>query len=54
MVRVRPAQTSLQGGRVTIAFGRDAADVAIYTQFGEPVELREMLVGVERLPGPPW
>ena len=49
-----PAQTSLQGGRVTIAFGRDAADVAIYTQFGEPVELREMLVGVERLPGPPW
>ena len=48
-----PTQTSLQGGRVAIAYGRDAADVAIYTQFGDLVELRQMVVGVERLPGPP-
>lgn len=48
-----PAQTRLRGGRVTIAFGRDAADVAIYTQFGDPVELRKIVVGVERLPRPP-
>jgi transglutaminase-like putative cysteine protease len=34
-----PTQADLQGGRVAIAFGRDAADVAIYTQFGDPVEL---------------
>jgi transglutaminase-like putative cysteine protease len=43
-----PTQTSLQGGRVAIAYGRDAADVAIYTQFGNPVELQRMVVGVER------
>jgi transglutaminase-like putative cysteine protease len=48
-----PTQVDLQGGRVAIAFGRDAADVAIYTQFGDPVELSSMQVKVERLPGPP-
>ncbi|BBO81830.1 hypothetical protein DSCO28_23960 [Desulfosarcina ovata subsp. sediminis] len=48
-----PTQVNLQGGRVAIAFGRDAADVAIYTQFGNPVELSSMRVNVERLPGPP-
>ena len=36
-----------------IAYGRDAADVAIYTQFGDPVELLRMAVSVERLSAPP-
>jgi transglutaminase-like putative cysteine protease len=49
-----PTQTGLQGGRVAIAFGRDAADVAIYTQFGDPVDLQGMYVNVERMPGPPY
>jgi transglutaminase-like putative cysteine protease len=48
-----PTQTDLMGGRVAIAYGRDAADVAIYTQFGDPVELVRMTVQVERLSGPP-
>ncbi|MDE0828879.1 MAG: hypothetical protein OSB03_06740 [Vicinamibacterales bacterium] len=29
-------------------------DVAIYSQFGDPVELLQMVVNVVRLPGPPW
>lgn len=48
-----PTQSSLQGGRVEIAYGRDAADVAIYTQFGDPVELLKIDVRVERLNQPP-
>lgn len=44
-----PTQADLRGGRVAIAYGRDAADVAIYTQFGDPVELERMRVTVERL-----
>ncbi len=32
-----PTQESLRGGYVPIGFGRDAADVAVYTQFGPPV-----------------
>jgi transglutaminase-like putative cysteine protease len=48
-----PTQVDLQGGRVAIAYGRDAADVAMYTQFGDAVELSSMQVMVERLPGPP-
>jgi transglutaminase-like putative cysteine protease len=48
-----PTQSNLQGARVSIAYGRDAADVAIYTQFGEPVELRQIKVTVERLANPP-
>jgi transglutaminase-like putative cysteine protease len=43
-----PSQKDLQGGRVAIAYGRDAADVAIYTQFGNPVELLSMDISVER------
>lgn len=46
-------QNSLEGGRVAIAYGRDAADVAIYTQFGDPVELLRMNVSVTRLSTPP-
>lgn len=44
-----PTQQNLQGARVAIAYGRDAADVAIYTQFGDPVPLLRMEVSVERL-----
>ncbi len=47
-----PTQENLQGGRVAIAFGRDAADVAIYSQFGQPVELLSMTVQVERAAAP--
>ena len=48
-----PTQNNLEGGRVAIAYGRDAADVAIYTQFGDPVELLHMAVSVIRLSTPP-
>jgi transglutaminase-like putative cysteine protease len=41
-----PTQDTLQGARVAIAYGRDATDVAIYTQFGDPVELLAMNVSV--------
>lgn len=49
-----PTQVDLQGGRVAIAYGRDAADVAIYTQFGDPVELLRMDVTVERMSAPSY
>jgi len=48
-----PTQDNLQGGRVAIAYGRDAADVAVYTQFGDPVALLRLKVSVERLFAPP-
>jgi transglutaminase-like putative cysteine protease len=32
-----PTQSSLDGGRIVIAYGRDAADVAISNQFGPAV-----------------
>jgi transglutaminase-like putative cysteine protease len=44
-----PSQTDLRGGRVAIAYGRDAADVAIYTQFGNAVDLLRMDIEVERI-----
>ncbi|QDT59943.1 Transglutaminase-like superfamily protein [Stieleria bergensis] len=49
-----PTQGDHQGGRVAIAYGRDAADVAIYTQFGDPVELLRMDVAVERMDEPSY
>lgn len=49
-----PTQPDLQGGRVAIAYGRDAADVAIYTQFGQPVPILRMEVNVEHLPAAPF
>ncbi len=48
-----PTQQDLSGGRVAIAYGRDAADVAIYTQFGDFVPLLKLDVQVEKMPGPP-
>ncbi|WPJ97907.1 transglutaminase family protein [Coraliomargarita algicola] len=47
-----PTRDHLQGGRVAIAYGRDAADVAIYTQFGDPAELLAMNVTVQRMEPP--
>ncbi|MDA1347666.1 MAG: transglutaminase family protein [Chloroflexi bacterium] len=48
-----PTQAVPRGGRVTIAYGRDAADVAIFNQFGPPLYPRAMDVRVEMLDGPP-
>ena len=36
------------GGRIAIAYGRDAADVALITEFG-PLETKDMRVWVEKL-----
>jgi transglutaminase-like putative cysteine protease len=47
-----PTQTSLEGGRVAIAYGRDAADVAVFTQFGDPVTLELMEVKVQQTTAP--
>ena len=35
-----PTQKDMKGARVSIAYGRDAADVAIYHQFGPPARCR--------------
>ena len=42
-------QPQPKGNRVTIAYGRDAADVALLTQFG-PMQLTNMIVTVEAEP----
>ena len=47
-----PTQNNPRGGRVAIAYGRDATDLAVYTQFGEPVELIRMDIKVERRSAP--
>jgi transglutaminase-like putative cysteine protease len=44
-----PTQPDLSGGRVIVAFGRDAADVAIFHQFGSGCLLVDMRVQVECL-----
>jgi transglutaminase-like putative cysteine protease len=49
-----PTQVDLQGGRVAVAFGRDAADVAVYTQFGPPVNLLNMHVNVGQMSRAPY
>jgi transglutaminase-like putative cysteine protease len=48
-----PTQDMLRGGRLAVARGRDAADVAIYHQFGPPATFSSMDVRVELLDGPP-
>lgn len=42
-----PTHASRQHGYVAIGYGRDAADVAIYNQFGPPVDCLEQTVSVE-------
>lgn len=44
-----PTQFDLHGGRVIIAFGRDAADVSIFHQFGSGCLMNSMDVQVELL-----
>lgn len=46
-----PTRPNLKGGYVTVGYGRDAADVAVYNQFGPPVFPLEQTVSVERLEG---
>lgn len=46
-------QASPKGGRVTIAYGHDAADVAIFNQFGPSLYPKTMSVSVEKLEIPP-
>ncbi|MGD8174846.1 transglutaminase domain-containing protein [Marinimicrobium sp. ARAG 43.8] len=48
-----PTQTEPRGGRVTVAYGRDAADVAIFNQFGPALIPTRMDITVEQLPGAP-
>ena len=48
-----PTQAQAIGGRVTVAYGRDAADVAIFNQFGPALYPREMTVRVELLNAAP-
>ena len=43
------SQSRSKAGRVAVAYGRDAADVAIFNQFGPAVYPREMFVHVEKL-----
>jgi transglutaminase-like putative cysteine protease len=44
-----PTQFDFRGGRVIIALGRDAADVAIFHQFGSGCQLNNMDVRVNLL-----
>ncbi|MDG2390044.1 MAG: transglutaminase family protein [Planctomycetaceae bacterium] len=48
-----PTQSNLQGARLTIAYGRDAADVATFTQFGEHVIPTREFVSVEQFASQP-
>ncbi|AKH68216.1 transglutaminase-like enzyme, predicted cysteine protease [Spongiibacter sp. IMCC21906] len=43
-------QQQLRGGYIAYGYGRDAADVAIYTQFGPPVLPRYQHLSVQRQP----
>lgn len=42
-------QPEPRGGRITVAYGRDAADVAMFTEYG-PVEVKKMKVEVAERP----
>lgn len=48
-----PTEATLRGGRLAVARGRDAADVAIYHQFGPPASFSSMEVQVALLEDPP-
>jgi transglutaminase-like putative cysteine protease len=41
-------QPEPRGGRVAVAYGRDAADVAIFTEYG-PIEMKKMTVKVDEV-----
>ncbi|WP_455219329.1 transglutaminase-like domain-containing protein, partial [Kaarinaea lacus] len=42
-------QTDLKGGYVAVGYGRDAADVAVYNQFGPAVYPISRTIDVERI-----
>ncbi len=44
-----PTQADLEGARVAIAYGKDAADVSIYHQFGPPARFTDMAVEVREI-----
>ncbi|WP_426112918.1 transglutaminase domain-containing protein [Massilia sp. PWRC2] len=46
-------QDAPRGGRVTLGYGHDAAQVAIFNQFGPALEAHDMRITVELLDGPP-
>jgi transglutaminase-like putative cysteine protease len=46
-------QGAPRGGRVTVAYGHDAADVAIFSQFGPALSPTLMQVSVELLDAAP-
>lgn len=48
-----PTQQEPRGGRVRVAYGRDAADVAVFNQFGPALYPTRMEVQVEELDSPP-
>jgi transglutaminase-like putative cysteine protease len=48
-----PTQSEPKGGRVALAYGRDAADVAVFNQFGPLLSPRKMSVSVEQLESAP-
>lgn len=43
-----PTQDSLAGTRVAVAYGRDAADVALFTQYGDPVTPTRQSISVDQ------
>jgi len=47
-----PTEDVPRGGRLAVAYGRDAADVAVYHQFGPPALFSSMDVRVELLDAP--
>ncbi|AHE98687.1 transglutaminase domain-containing protein [Thioalkalivibrio paradoxus] len=47
-----PTRATLGGARVCLGYGRDAADVPVFTQFGPPVIPSRMEVSVEEISGP--
>jgi transglutaminase-like putative cysteine protease len=48
-----PTEQRVRGGRLAVAYGRDAADVSVYHQFGPPAIYSSMEVRVELLEGSP-
>lgn len=48
-----PTLPAPRGGRVAIAYGRDAADVAVYSQYGPALLPSSMRVAVQELSEPP-
>jgi len=48
-----PTQAQPKGGRVALAYGRDAADVAVFNQFGPLLSPRNISVSVELLKSAP-